>query len=187
MLMFMTASERDDRDKRVEELLSDMANGDRSAMGRLYELIRADIYAFALSKFRRKDPAEDITHDTFVKLWQYAPAYTPMGKPMAWILTIEHNLIRQFAARASKTVTLEEEHTEDMSENMAESFVQGEFIKELMSNLGQTEREIVILHVLSGLKHREIAKLLELPLSTVLSKYQRSIKKLQMIGKGGAL
>ena len=36
----------------------------------------------------------------------------------------------------------------------------------------------------SGLKHREIADLLELPVSTVLSKYHRGLKKLKALMKG---
>ena len=45
--------------------------------------------------------------------------------------------------------------------------------------LGDEERQIVLLHAVSGLKHREIAADLGLPLSTVLSRYNRSLKKLQ--------
>jgi RNA polymerase sigma-70 factor (ECF subfamily) len=36
-----------------------------------------------------------------------------------------------------------------------------------------------MLHAVSGLKHREIAEIYNMPLATVLSKYNRSIKKLQ--------
>ena len=49
----------------------------------------------------------------------------------------------------------------------------------LMNRLSDREREIVLLHAVSGLKHREIAKVLSLPLSTVLSKYSRAMKKLK--------
>ena len=38
-----------------------------------------------------------------------------------------------------------------------------------------------MLHAVTGLKHREIAELLELPLSTVLSKYSRALLKLRKI------
>lgn len=40
-------------------------------------------------------------------------------------------------------------------------------------------RRIVLLHAVTGLKHREIAALLELPLPTVLSKYHRAIRKMR--------
>ena len=45
--------------------------------------------------------------------------------------------------------------------------------------LSDTERQIVVLHAVSGFKHREIAAMLNLPLPTVLSKYNRAIKKLR--------
>ena len=45
--------------------------------------------------------------------------------------------------------------------------------------LTAAERQIVTLHAVSGFLHRECASMLRLPLSTVLSKYNRAIKKLQ--------
>ena len=45
--------------------------------------------------------------------------------------------------------------------------------------LSKEECQIIILHAVSGLKHREISGILHLPLSTVLSKYNREIKKLR--------
>lgn len=48
-----------------------------------------------------------------------------------------------------------------------------------MKQLTDQERQIVMLHAVAGFKHREIAELLELPLSTVLSKYRRALKKLR--------
>jgi RNA polymerase sigma-70 factor (ECF subfamily) len=38
-----------------------------------------------------------------------------------------------------------------------------------------------MLHAVAGFKHREIAGILELPLSTVLSKYNRALKKLKSV------
>ena len=41
------------------------------------------------------------------------------------------------------------------------------------------ERQTVMLHAVAGLRHRESAVLLEMPLATVLSKYARAVKKLK--------
>ena len=54
-----------------------------------------------------------------------------------------------------------------------------------LSTLSDEERQIIMLHVTAGLKHREIAQLLELPLSTVLSKYRRALSKLKQKLEGG--
>ena len=47
-----------------------------------------------------------------------------------------------------------------------------------LGQLSDDERQIVILHSISGFKHRETAELLSMPLATVISKYNRAIKKM---------
>jgi RNA polymerase sigma-70 factor (ECF subfamily) len=49
----------------------------------------------------------------------------------------------------------------------------------VLSLLTEEEREIVMLHAVSGMKHKEIADGLGLNLSTTLSKYHRALKKLR--------
>ena len=48
-----------------------------------------------------------------------------------------------------------------------------------VNKLDENERTILLLHAVSGLKNREIAELLDMPINTVLSKYNRTIKKMQ--------
>ena len=52
-----------------------------------------------------------------------------------------------------------------------------------LGKISEEERQIVLLHTAAGMKHREVAQTLEMPLATVLSKYNRSMKKLQNILK----
>lgn len=59
-------------------------------------------------------------------------------------------------------------------------------IKECLTILSDDERQIVVLHAVSGYKHKDIADFMEMPLPTVLSKYNRALKKLkERITKGG--
>ena len=55
----------------------------------------------------------------------------------------------------------------------------GILLETCLKDLSDEERQIVVMHAVSGLKHREIADLLRIPLGTVLSKYRRAIKKLR--------
>ena len=57
-------------------------------------------------------------------------------------------------------------------------------LQEALARLEPEERQVILLHAISGLKHREIAQLLERPLSTVLSKYHRGLKKMKALMKG---
>ena len=51
-------------------------------------------------------------------------------------------------------------------------------LKAALEILKEDERQIVLLHASAGLKHREVAAGLGLPLATVLSKYNRAMKKM---------
>ena len=168
------------RDTKVEELIERMSLGDVSAMGDLYELIGSDVYAYALSKTLNKEDAEDITQDIFVQVWKSATQYKPMGKPLAWVFTIEINLIRQYSNKKRRFIPLDESiEIESDDGDFTETIINAEFLRQMLATLCEDEREIIALHIVSGFKHREIARLLDRPLSTVLSKYNRAIKKLQ--------
>lgn len=176
----MTIGEVKTKNDLAEKLIEQMSQGQMDAMGELYELIEKDVYAYALSKIAKKEDAEDITHDTFVQIWKNATRYTPMGKPLAWVFTIEMNLIRRQFNKSQRFVSFDDAiEVEEESVDMTESVINHEFLRQLFSILDEEEREIISLHIVSGLKHREIANLLERPLSTVLSKYNRAIKKLK--------
>ena len=60
-------------------------------------------------------------------------------------------------------------------------------LESALAILSEEERQIILLHAVSGLKHREIADSIGLPLSTTLSKYHRGLKKLRkhLNDKGG--
>lgn len=187
MILYTLSSDKlSDRDSLIENYISAMASSDVSAMGELYQLVKTDVYAFALSKLGNRADAEDVTQDTFVQIYKNAPLYRSEGKPMAWIITVELNLIRKHWQRSSRTVALDGAlENEADTDNFTEEVANSEFLRSLLLRLNEGEREVITLHVNSGLKHREIAKILDLPLSTVLSRYNRAIKKLQIIVKEG--
>lgn len=119
--------------------------------------------------------------DCYVSVFQHASSYRSEGKALAWILTIARNLsFKRLSARSR--ISPEEEDFERYIENDAPQFNVNEqrmILGEVLRILSDEERQIVILHAVSGLKHKQIAQLLELPLSTVLSKYNRALKKLK--------
>ena len=57
-------------------------------------------------------------------------------------------------------------------------------LQQALGSLAEEERRSVLLHAVTGMKHREIAALLELPLPTVLSKYHRALKKMRSTLEG---
>lgn len=141
------------------------------------------MYALALSLLRDAHEAQDVAQDVYVKVWESAPAYRPQGSPMAWLLTVARNLARSRLRQSGRQIALDEEAWNAIPA-AAPDVEDRQLLQGALARLGAEEREIVLLHAVTGLKHREIAQLLELPLSTVLSKYHRGLKKLRAQMKG---
>ncbi len=173
------------RDQELELLLCRVGQGDREAFSRLYSLTRGPVYALALSLLRDAQEAQDVAQDVFVRVWESAPSYRPQGSPMAWLLTVARNVARSRLRQSGRQVLLgEEEWNAIPAQTPDVSPEDRQVLQEALAELGAEDRRIILLHAAAGLKHREIAQLLELPLSTVLSKYHRGLKKLKALMKG---
>ena len=170
----------------LEGLMAEVAAGDQEALGELYHRARTAVYGLALSILRHGHDAEDVTQDTFVRVWERADQYRPQGTPMAWLLSIARNLALMKLRERARTQDLPPEDWESFSiESHDVNTEDRTVLTAALSALSEEERQIVMLHVTAGLKHRELAQLLELPLSTVLSKYRRALLKLKQRLEGG--
>ena len=99
---------------------------------------------------------------------------------MAWILTIARNLsMSLMRKRQHGEVLAFEELEKTLSENPAFTAEDAWMLKAVLEKLDEKERQVVMLHVVGGLKHRESAEVLGLTLSTVLTKYARALAKLK--------
>ena len=164
----------------LEELLLGVAAGDREALSGFYARTRTAVYGLALSYLRSGHDAEDVTQDTYIRVWNSAEGYRPQGKPMAWLLTITKNLSLMRLRERDKVVELPQEDWNTLAiDSPAVTAEDRQVLTAALTALTDQERRIVLLHAVTGLKHREIAQILELPLATVLSKYHRALKKLR--------
>ncbi len=178
--------EADVRDrKKLDRLLLSIADGNREALGELYGCARGAVYGLALSILKNSQDAQDITQDTFVKIWESAGYYRSMGSPMAWILTIARNLSRMRLRVYSHMAEFAQEQWDAIPAGSSAVTVEDRVVLQtVLAALEDQERQVVLLHAASGLKFREIAALMEQPVNTILSRYHRAIKKMSAQLKG---
>ncbi len=163
-----------------ETLFTRIAAGKKDAFCELYELSKGPVYAFALSLLHKREDAEDAMQDTFLKIRSAAHLYVPQGKPMAWIITITKNIcLMKFRQQAHRSEVSTEETYKDYGFEQIENLEDRVVLESALRVLSQEESQIIMLHAVTGLKHREIAELFQLSLSTVLSKYNRGLRKLR--------
>lgn len=180
MILFNTTTFFGTDDKILDELILKVAKGDNNALEELYRLTKSGIYGFALSMLKSPTDAEDVLHDTYLSIHASAYMYASEGKPMAWLITIAKNhCFRVFRNRKWNDEKEVDENTTEETHDFALSSDEKWVLEELLATLNDDERQIIMLHAVAGFKHREIADLLNLKLSTVLSKHHRGLKKLK--------
>lgn len=171
-----------------DRLLLLMKAGDMDAFRRLYEMTARGIYSYALSILQHPQDAEEVMQDTYLTAWRQAKRYEAEGKPMAWLLTIARNLcfMRLRRQKDHPYVSYEELEEEEPGRlcPQIELAPEKQLLLDALGGLTEEERKIVLLHDAGEMKHREIAEYLGAPLSTVISRYRRALKKMQkMVGE----
>ena len=126
-----------------------------------------------------------LTQDVYVQVWDRAEQYRLIGSPMGWLLAVCRNLCLMRLRREERHAALSEEEWDAIpARECGLDADERALLQDALASLADEERRIVLLHAVTGLKHREIAALLELPLPTVLSKYHRALKKMRSFLEG---
>jgi RNA polymerase sigma-70 factor (ECF subfamily) len=163
-----------------ETIFARIAADDMDAFECFYRQTERTVYAFVLATLKNHEDALDVVQDTYLKIRAAAHLYKPMGKPMAWVFTIARNLAISKIRSRSKQDDLS---VDDLENDLNFSYVQSSedrlMLKTALSVLSSEETEIILLHAISGFTYKEIAKNLGIPISTVLSKYHRGLKKMK--------
>ena len=184
MLMTTEYAPAEDRHE-LQQLLIHIAGGEREALAELYRRTRAAVYGLALSYLKNAHDAQDLTQDVYVQVWDRAEQYRLIGSPMGWLLAVCRNLCLMRLRREERHAALSEEEWDAIpAQEYGLDADERALLQGALAVLGEEERRIVLLHAVTGLKHRELAALLELPLPTVLSKYHRALKKMRSFLEG---
>ena len=121
-----------------------------------------------------------------MQVWDCAAQYRPTGSPMGWLLTVCRNLcLMRLRREEQRHAALSEEEWDAIpAQECGLNADERTLLQGALASLADEERRMVLLHAVTGMKHREIAALLELPLPTVLSKYHRALKKMRIFLEG---
>ncbi len=167
------------RNKLLEEYIDGMKQKDKESLVNFYELTKSSIYGLILSIIKNKHDAEDIFQEVYIKVYENIEKYNSEGKPLAWLMTIAKNLCYEKIRKHKDVSDIDEMHNIGIYDKNSKNIEDKMILNIAFKHITEEERNIIILHIVSDLKYREIAKILELPLSTVLSKYHRAIKRMK--------
>jgi RNA polymerase sigma-70 factor, ECF subfamily len=162
--------------------------GDEKAYRELVEMYQSQVYSLALRIVRSVEDAEDITQDTFVRMFRALERYDPERAFAAWLFTIASRLcIDHLRRRSVRPVSLtqrdkgsDEEYEieiEDPGPWPDEAAVRAEEERrtsERIDALPAHYRIVILLRHQQDLSYEEIAAALNLPLGTVKARIHRA-------------
>lgn len=170
------------------EVLRGCLAGDERAYRRLLERYQRPVYSLALRMLRQAEDAEDVTQETFVRVFRALDRYDPNRPFSTWLFTIAARLcVDTIRRRRMKMMSLvrteagsDEERTIDLEdpgprpEDEAERREGEARVQSLIDELPPHYRIVVVLRHQQDLSYEEIAEALGLPLGTVKARIHRA-------------
>jgi RNA polymerase sigma-70 factor (ECF subfamily) len=178
------------RPERTLALAADGTSGSITLSERvhgLFEQLRVPVFRYLLRKTRDSGQAEDITQETFLRLFRHLREDRLLDNPKAWLFTVANNLAVDASRNESHIKDLDqttwkriEESRSGLQADPEKLMLQRERLDRLhmaVLNLTPLQRECLHLRA-EGLRYREIAGLLEISPSTVMDAVRRATLKL---------
>ncbi len=158
-------------------------------VAQLFEVLREPVYHYLVAVFGSVTEAEDITQESFLRLYQSLNSGQSIANVRCWIFRVAHNLaINQ--RKHSQFLNPPGAHsweelcqlTPDTAPNPEQRIIEQEKYARLHAALGRLSlQERQCLHLRAeGFRYREIGEILEIGVPTVGEFLRRGIKKLMV-------
>lgn len=172
-----------DADRWIERIVQ----GDEGALDELVEAFYPEILRYCLWHAPNPSLAEDAAQETFLKAIRFFDRYVHRGKFKAFLYQIAANTCIDISRKKCLTETsFEDIPTELADPGSPLEQLQSELrFRELVRQLPEDTRELVILRYGQDLTLREISQVTGLPLRTVQSRLRSALKKLKKQLEGG--
>ena len=167
-------------------LLLKFKRGSPDALRRIYEKYKDDLLALAIALSNDRAAAEDALHDVFVSFAQYAEKLRLRTSLKSYLSSCIANRIRNLK-RAKSQQAVQLNHVEDLSEDcdkpdrLAMSAELCRRIEQAMVQLPYDQREVIILHLQSGMRFGAIAESQNVSINTIQSRYRYGLDKLRLL------
>lgn len=187
-------------EERFEYCIRQIVKGGRNGLKEIYEAYLAYIFSIVSGIVKRREDAEDVTSEFFIRIWNTAEQYRPGHGHKAYLAAIARNMSIDFLRKSGREIpadfSAEEDCREDntdmagreaakaahQSPGFEDGLVESLDLKKALDTLNDREREVVNLKIMGDLTFREIAEILKTPIGTVTWRYRVAVEKMRRLG-----
>jgi RNA polymerase sigma-70 factor (ECF subfamily) len=165
-----------------ETALLECASGSQLAVGKIYAREKDQLRAVARRIVHDTSRAEDVVHDAFAQILRYAKNFDPAcGSARGWIYAIVRNAALKVQEKARRELALEDETLnaicarEQSAPNPASCIPDSMTLRTMLDQLEPKRRASLLMAIVDGRTHEEIAEYLRVPVGTVKAWIRREL------------
>ena len=169
------------------ELMAAVARGDVASMSGIYEHRNRALFRFFYRLTGRQAPAEDLTHEVFLRMIRYRHTYQAGDGFEAWMYRIARNAFADYVKKTRlemPAVEGEMEAVESANPSQFESLAKQQDLATLHRALGrlpEDKRELILLSRFQGLSYEQIGRIIGCETGTVKVRVFRAVKEMGRI------
>ncbi|GAB2471560.1 hypothetical protein GCM10027265_20840 [Jatrophihabitans fulvus] len=169
----------------VWELVNRAQAGDGEAFGLLYDRYVDQVFRFIYYRVNDRALAEDFTSETFLRALRRIGSISYQGRDIgAWFVTIARNIVLDHLKSARNRLetttgdTIEHKETERSTEAAVLETLQSERLMAAVRQLGDEQRECIMLRFIQGLSVAETAAIMGKNDGAIKALQHRAVRKL---------
>ena len=168
------------------ELIQRVLDGDDTAFSELVNKYHKSVHALAWRKVQDFHIAEDITQETFLKVYKSLSTLKEPQSFVSWLYVITTNHCNSYLGKKRLwTQSLEDTDNTELEKATYSSYViaekerdmaetQREVVKKLLAKLQESDRTVITLYYLGGMTYEEISKFLGVSVSAIKNRLYRA-------------
>jgi RNA polymerase sigma-70 factor (ECF subfamily) len=166
-------------------LIWQFKRGSSEALRRIYEKYESDMLAVAINLAGDVHTGHDIVHDVVVWLAQSRHKLKLSGNLKSFLITCVVNGVRdELRAKRRTYAVINEEAVDARVDEPVQAVIAAEDAHRLtaaMAELPYEQREVVLLHLCGGMNFKAIARVQDISINTVQSRYRYGLDKLRSL------
>lgn len=142
--------------------------------------ILADLSAmrrYARSLTRDDHLADDLVQDALLRALEKRSSFRPDGSRKGWLLTIVHNIFISGLRRRKAEASRDERFAETLLGRLEPEQEQVAYLNHVaraFAALPEHQRDVLHLVAVEGLSYQQVARILDIPIGTVMSRLSRA-------------
>lgn len=163
----------------IKEIVQLIREKDSQGFELLYRHYFRFLFSAAYSILNNEEDCYDVIQTVMMRLYTLDEKLFPSDHELSWFKTVVKNEALMKLRKEKATVPFEEGFELPVQDQRIEDFVDMDQFHTLTAALNEKQRNVVTMKIMGDMTHKEISKILSLPIGTVQWLYNTSIKELR--------